>query len=354
MTRKDLDAIFRRIPHSPDGSLCIMASLALRGELIGPFLFERTRTDDPNDTVLHENRRELRGLFVFAAWLNHTDAKAGNTLDAIVQENGVRFIRHYPIDFGSALGSDGDREKNPRIGNEFILPDVWRVLMRVFTFGLVPSRWERADFPQLPAVGNLDSESFEPEQWKSNYPNPAFLSRLPGDEFWAAKQVMAFSDEDIRAIAETGRFSDPRAASYLTATLAERRDKIGRTYFSKVTPIDNFQVQDGELQFEDLAVKYGFRSASEFKVRWFRFDNILERTGRLLGNGTARLPVEAEHAPIGSYFLAVIDPLDEELKSVRVYIRRAEGGYEVVGIERTWPGSGIPEIDGGHLSDERY
>ena len=49
----------------------------------------------PFDIVLHENRRDLRGLYVFSAWLNNTDAKAGNTLDTIVEENGVRFIRHY-------------------------------------------------------------------------------------------------------------------------------------------------------------------------------------------------------------------------------------------------------------------
>jgi hypothetical protein len=157
---------------------------------------------------------------------------------------------------------------------------------------------------------------------------------------------MAFTDEDIRAIVATGEFSDPRVVDYLTRTLAERRDKIGRTYFSKVTPIDQFRVVDNELLFEDLAVKYRFRSPIEHKVRWFSFDNIRQVAERLMTDGGADLPFEANNAAPGSYFLAVIDPVNEELKSVRVYIRRAEQRYEVVGIERTWPGSGAPEIDG--------
>ena len=37
----------------------------------------------------HEDRRELRGYGVFAAWLNHVDAKAINSLDTLVtDENG--------------------------------------------------------------------------------------------------------------------------------------------------------------------------------------------------------------------------------------------------------------------------
>jgi len=66
---------------------------------VGPFRYEGTRSDDPNDIVPHEARRDLRGLFVFCAWLNHTDAKAANSLNALVQEDGVTFIRHYLIDF---------------------------------------------------------------------------------------------------------------------------------------------------------------------------------------------------------------------------------------------------------------
>ena len=335
MTWGDLSDMVGESPISPDGCFRILASLAVGGEAIGPFRFEGTRRDDPNDTVPHENRRDLRGYFVFSAWLNHTDSKAANSLDTIVEENGISFIRHYLIDFNAALGSDGNTPKDPRFGFEFMFPN-WNDALRIAQLGLAPAQWERARFPKATAVGNLEAELFEPDNWKSNYPNPAFLSRLPDDEFWAAKIVMAFTDDDIRAIVEIGRFSDPRVVDYIAATLAERRNKIGQTYFSKVLPLDRFRVQGGELQFEDLAAGYGLRPAEEYTVRWSLFDNISQQHRTLSGSVSRRLPDQAAQAPSGTYFSAVIYSPKEERRSVTVTIRKAEHEYEVVGVERAW------------------
>ena len=95
-----------------------LASKALDGVSVGPFRYHGTRPDDANDIFAHEHRRELRGLSVFAAWLNHNDSRAGNTLDTLVRERGRTIVRHHLLDFGSAFGSGSTRAGSPRAGNE--------------------------------------------------------------------------------------------------------------------------------------------------------------------------------------------------------------------------------------------
>jgi len=336
MTRKDLEQIIQHMPHYEDGSVRILASLAIEGDSIGPFQYEGTRYDDPNDIVPHEDRRDLRGLNVIYGWFNNTDAKASNTLDVVVAENGVRFIRHYLLDFGSALGSDGDAPKDPRLGHEFMLSTPGAVLTRIVNLGLLPARWERAHFPDLPEIGNFESNVFDPAAWKSDYPNPAFMSRLPDDDYWAAKQVMAFTDDDIRAIVETAMYSDARSTQCRITTLAERRDKIGKTYFSMILPLDFFRVENGELLFDDLAVRYGFHPPRSYEARWSKFDNMQQTHQPISDSGSTHLPREAMQALPGSYFCAVIRAVGDPLKPVIVYIRKEENGYKVVGVDRTW------------------
>jgi hypothetical protein len=336
MLGRDLDDILLNCPRGKDGAYRMLASLSVPGKYVGKFRYEGTRSDDPNDTVPHEHRRDLRGLRVFCAWLNHTDAKGGNSADAVVEENGIRFVRHYLIDFGAILGSDSDTAKNARFGNEYIIPKGRQVLERMFLFGLDVRPWESAGYGGRKAVGRLESRAFNPEKWKPNYPNPAFLYRLPDDEYWAAKIVMAFRDEDIRALVETGQYSAPRAVDYVTARLVERRDKIGRVYFTKVLALDHFRIQDGELKFDDLAVRLGYVGARQYQVAWARFDNETERSSPINGAATFRLPREAVRAGADGYYAATIRAQGELAKVVTVYVRVGPAAPQVVGIERKW------------------
>lgn len=336
MTWKDVEQLVQQIPHYGDGSFRIVASLAIPGENIGPFLFEGTRADDPNDIIPHEERRDLRALYVFSAWLNHTDIKAGNTLDAVVEENGIRFIRHYLLDFASSLGSDGDAPKDPRLGHEFMLGSPGNVLRRIFTAGALPADWERFHYPKLKAAGHFEWQLFDPDKWKSDYPNPAFMSRLPGDEYWAAKQVMAFSDQDIRAIVDTARFSDSEVTEYIIKALEARRDAIGRTFFSRTLPLDHFRIGNGRLLFDDLAVVYGFHAPRPYAVRWSGFDNISQTHRPIPTTGSTDLPTEIIASASGSYFSATIGAPGEPYKRVTIYVRKEQADYKLVGVEHSW------------------
>ena len=87
MTAHDVGKLLGQVARRSDGQYRALASLFVEGELLGPWLYSGTRSDDPNDIYPHQQRRDLRGLHVFAASLNHYDATALNTLDTVVQED---------------------------------------------------------------------------------------------------------------------------------------------------------------------------------------------------------------------------------------------------------------------------
>jgi hypothetical protein len=336
MVAEDLQDILQKAPLQPDGSIRAAASLSIPGKDLGPFRYEGTRSDDPNDLIPHEDRRDLRSLFVFCAWLNHTDAKAANSINALVEADAVPYVRHYLIDFGSTFGSDGNAAKDARFGNEYQIPAVGRIFGSLFSLGLFSPGWERAVYPRLKAAGHMEWKNFDPERWKSNYPNPAFLRRQPDDEYWAAKIVLSFTDQDIRTLVETGEYSDPRVVDYLVAALSQRRDKIARTYFSKVLPLDHFRVSNDELLFDDLAVHYGFRPALQYGVSWSKFDNGSRNFTPLPEETSFRLPRSFPLSADEEFFAASIHALTDERKTVKVFLRKSSSSAEIVGLQREW------------------
>jgi hypothetical protein len=94
------------------------------------------------------------------------------------------------------------------------------------------------------------------------------------DAFWAARRVMAFTDDLIGAAVHAGQFSDPAAERHLAAVLAKRRDAIGRTYLSSINPIvDPHLDADGRLSLTNAAVEAGSDLPTAYHATWFRFDN---------------------------------------------------------------------------------
>ena len=80
----DIDAFLRNVPGSGGRYRAVATRLPeSREALLGPYQYWGTRSDDPNDIVPHEHRRDLRGLFVFAAWLNNSGARAVDTHDIL-------------------------------------------------------------------------------------------------------------------------------------------------------------------------------------------------------------------------------------------------------------------------------
>jgi hypothetical protein len=189
-----------------------------------------------------------------------------------------------------------------------------------------------AKYEVYPSVGRIEGDVFNPETWTPEYPNPAFLNRTPDDEFWAAKQVMAFTDDEIRAVVKAGEISNPAAEKYLGDVLIKRRDKIGKAFFAKVLPVDRFRVRDGRLEFDDLAGEHGMGKI-DVRATWFRFDNETNERTPLAGETELRLPAELQAATNG-YWMARLDDGLAPAHKASVYLRKKGIEVEVVRVER--------------------
>ncbi len=329
---EDLRELLAKVPTYPDGTYRAMASLFIEGEPIGPFLFYDMRPDDANDIFPHEGRRELRGLRVFAAWLNHYDIRSKNTFDVVVEEEGRTFVRHYLLDFGTSLGGSPLGPRLKWTGHEHTM-DITALLARYVGDWLVDPAWEDITYPAYPSVGHFGAAHFDPEAWVPMQQNPAFARMDARDAFWAAKQVMHFSNEDIRAIVSTGEYSNPEAEAYLAEVLIERRNRIGEAYLHLGGGLDRFRVAGDLLTFADLPVQYGLVEENRKRmVRWRTF-----RPGAgLTGDVVATYVTASEALPIpasGAAFLAATIHTPG-YGHTRVYLHREGEGREVVGVER--------------------
>ena len=245
-----------------------------------------------------------------------------------------RFVKHYLIDFGAtaplSVVTACTQKTHDLAMNTFLRfgRDSFNSQVALY----VP-KYARVAYPENVAVGNFTSEAFDPDNWKSNYPNAAFENRLPGDEFWAAKQVMAFSDDEIRAIVQTGAYSDPQTPRQIAQILIARRDAIGGTFFSRVLPLDRFRIDSNRLTFDDLAAIHGLRTPGKYEVTWTRVNNAQPSELLSVAGSGPQIPAVAMSAQVGSYWAARIHDA-AQVRSVKVFLRKEQSSWAVVGIER--------------------
>ena len=344
MRLEDVDTLLQHADREPDGGYRIVASKALPGKPIGRIRFVDTRPDDPNDIVPHEDRRELRGYGVFAAWLNHVDAKAINSLDTLITENGRSYVRHHLLDFGSALGSAGVGPADYWEGDEYLL-EPRDTLKRMLSFGFAIPKWHTAPFYEAPSIGRFpaDNASFNPDLWKPRVPNQAFLHARADDKFWAAQKLMSLTTDLLRAAIKAGDFRDPASEEFLVRALAERRDAIGRAYLTAVNPIADPALTDaGVLTFRNASVDADFAKApAGYRAVWFRFDNATASTVRIAETQARSTRLEAPNGlPChdGGFVKIELSSIDGSRPSwaqpISVFFRYQQGQWQLVGLER--------------------
>jgi hypothetical protein len=341
MNQGDIAWLLSRADRDPDGSYRVILSKATPGRPVGRIRFHGTRADDPNDVIPHEHRRELRGYFVFAAWLNHVDAKGINSLSALVTENGRSFIRHYLLDFGSALGSAAVGPREGWEGYEALVETPGQIASRVLSFGFKIPVWRTQDFFESPAIGRLprDHAEWNPETWWPHITNAAFRHMRPDDEFWAAEKLASINSEMIRAAVAEGKFGDPAAEQFLARAIEDRRVRILQTFLPKVNPIiDPALDAQGRLTFRNAAVEAAVADrAPGYRALWYTFDNRADKATLIATTEETQSPMLMPAMPPADFIkvdLSAIGGPEAWTKPVSAYFRRNSTGWSLVGFER--------------------
>jgi hypothetical protein len=274
------------------GSLVRMqASAWLPGYLLGPFRYEGTRDDDPNDVIPHEDRRDLRGARLLAAWINHFDAREQNTMDSWIalnpeeSDSSPGFIRHYYLDTSDSFGSEWDWDGiSRRLGRSYLL-DFGDIGFDFVTLGTTRRPWERAARTSgFEEFGYYHYRDFDPDAWKNEYPNPAFSRATEHDNAWMARILSRFDRADLEALVTLGKFSRETHAAFLVEALEQRLRRIVDRYLYRLSPVADVRVEGGgRVCATDLA-----RRRSVGTKRAFRYSAVAYRK-----SGTRALRVEA-------------------------------------------------------------
>lgn len=348
-----LAPVFEKALRLEDGRLRATSSQFLPGRPIGPWRYEGTRSDDPNDVVPHEERRELRGGYVLAAWLNHFDSREQNTLAIWHDEDGVNgYVEHYYIDFGDTLGSIWPIEGITRRLGHSAYFDAGHVFQDFLTLGLIPRAWNRVRGEGHPTFGYFDSYRFEPDSWRPGYANPAFDRASQRDKAWMARIIAEFRPSDIRAIIGEAQFADVQTSLELYQILMRRRRRILHRYFGELSPLTRARVEEraegARLCLDDLSVQVGLQASDTrpyYSQSWTLEGD--ELIGRGAGTLTRRSPAtvcttfpeldvsdgEARYAIVDVAGLTHVHDTRSMPARVHLY-RRPDGLHQVVGLER--------------------
>lgn len=341
MQQSDIAWLLSRADRDADGSYRVILSKATPGRPVGRIAFHGTRADDPNDIVPHEHRRELRGYFVFAAWLNHVDAKGINSLSSLVTENGRSFIRHYLLDFGSALGSAAVGPREGWEGYEALVEEPSEIGKRTLSMGFRIPQWRRQDYFESPSIGRLprDHEKWDPETWWPHITNAAFRHMRSDDTFWAATKLAAISDEMIKAAVNEAHFGDPASETFLVKAIADRRVRILQAFLPKVNPLVDVAISnEGRLTFRNIAVDMAVADrVPGYRALWYTFDNLADKATLVATTEETQSPLPMPPMPAAEFIkvdISAIGGPEAWTRPISVYFRRNGGGWTLVGLER--------------------
>ncbi|MEY4577750.1 MAG: hypothetical protein RL701_2453 [Pseudomonadota bacterium] len=324
----------------------MQASAWLPGYLIGPFRYERTRADDPNDVIAHDDRRELRGGRVLAAWINHFDARQQNSMDSWITsgsgapEASPGYVRHYYIDTSDSFGSEWSWDAvSRRLGQSYLL-DWGDMAIDFASLGFAVRPWERSQrMPGFELFGYFNADEFDPDSWKNEYPNPAFSRATESDNAWMARILSRFDHDDIVALVSLGEFTKPEHAAYLEAVLEQRLQRILQRYFRTLSPLAEPQLTAAnQLCLTDLARRRQVWPESAFQYRASVRDDSGEHASPVQTGAAGQVCVNLTRAPSSAsqryLTVTIANGATEQPVRVHLYDLGTTLGYSLVGLTR--------------------
>lgn len=333
LSRSDIDDALTEASVDDRGRVRVMASHFLPGVPLGPFEYDGTRAEDPNDVIPHQHRRELRASRLIAAWLHHYDARPHNTYTSFIETGqGRGYVQHHMLDFGDSLGSSWvGNQFHPRFGHAYYF-DFGQVTADTLTFGLVRRPWDRTrqERPDPSWVwGYYDVDHFDPATWKAGYPNAAFVEMQPADGWWMTGIIGRISDAHLDAIVAEAKMTDPAHRASLLKILRGRRDRIVRHYFGRWSSLVWPRIRGDQLCLEDRMVAAGYAKGQAARYE-LRVDD--GNFARVAGQGTEVCVPVPEGASVDLDLRVQRTGQDKPAVAVRVRLRRVSGKPTIAGF----------------------
>ena len=191
------------------------------------------------DGLNHENRRELRGFAVLAAWLGIFDVRWENTRVFVVKEKpgstGKRSekLRHIISDLGSGLGRSGGIATNS-------IAEVSQISRSFFEliFGYIDATGHLHHWTGDQDIYPKPEPRFIPvfAKYSSILPNHAFRRTDFEDTLWMATYILQITPSQIREAAEASGFSS-REVQILVERLVARQNNLRTELYLEGAPL---------------------------------------------------------------------------------------------------------------------
>ena len=248
-----------------NGGRRVSATLWPMGIDVGVCNDFNTRSDDPNDKIDHHDRRTLRAMKVFGAWLGWSGFGVRNTRDVYVGVPGEGHLVHTFVGLSRALGTMDllDRPTRDERGGG--------VFFNLVTLGLSPAKTTPARRSPFPSLGYLPT-TLAAAAYDVSPPYSPFVRFTPPDEYWAAKRLLDTGYESLVAAVAAARLPDD-ASHRLSETLLSRRHVLVAHGMSVVSPLDPAATSGRSVWLRDRAIAAGLIGPNDTRYEIAFLDN---------------------------------------------------------------------------------